>query len=349
MPYSLTTLTSRNEFSLSQLDFASILSFYNAINACHTYSTKANFQKAKQVLKMQNLNFVNLIQAGMISTGILGGLLLWLTKTSEFKGISALLFCSPAFIMLFGPVTYLAAKLLIDKKLDRVQWLHLVPVIPFLMLTSYTYAIIGIGTLWRLAYALLTILMLLKYKRTLDEERSDSDDFSLNWLVWVIALTSVFNIIDLVRLNVQPFIPYGLNVFGQGINSAVWLIATTIIIIKFQMLKQIPQSIDNASDTDVQSNAIANSTSTNEAYHSIFQELDKLITSNQWFLQSRLTLSDISNLTGLQTRDISRSIIATEAGFSSKASFNKVFSKYQESHLPSINLPTRYKIKILAI
>lgn len=393
MPYSLTTLTSRNEFSLSQLDFASTLNFYNAINACHTYSTTANFQKAKQVLKMQNLNFVNLIQAGMISTGILGGLLLWLTKTNEFKGISALLFCialasfvnileesgltreiyliSPVFIMLFGPVTYLAAKLLIDKKLGRVQWLHLVPVIPFLMLTSYTYAIIGIGTLWRLAYALLTILMLLKYKRTLDEERSDSDDFSLNWLVWVIAVTSVFNIIDLVRLNVQPFIPYGLNVFGQGINSAVWLIATTIIIIKFQMLKQIPQSLDNASDTDVQSNAIANSTSTNEAYHSIFQELDKLITSNQWFLQSRLTLSDISNLTGLQTRDISRSInvitgksfneyinnyrveyvcallkskaqkslsdIAAEAGFSSKASFNKVFKQI------SGVTPTEYK------
>ena len=393
MPYSLTTLTSRNEFNLSELDFASTLNFYNAINACHTYSTKVNFQKAKQVLKMQNLNFVNLIQAGMISTGILGGLLLWLTKTSEFKGISALLFCialasfvnileesgltreiyliSPVFIMLFGPVTYLAAKLLIDKKLDRVQWLHLVPVIPFLMLTSYTYAIIGIGTLWRLAYALLTILMLLKYKRILDEERSDSDDFSLNWLVWVIALTSVFNIIDLVRLNVQPFIPYGLNVFGQGINSAVWLIATTVIIIKFQMLKQIPQSLDNASDTDVQSSAIANSTSTNEAYKSIFQELDKLITSNQWFLQSRLTLSDISNLTGLQTRDISRSInviteksfneyinnyrveyvcallkskaqkslsdIAAEAGFSSKASFNKVFKQI------SGVTPTEYK------
>ncbi len=393
MPYSLTTLTSRNEFNLSELDFASTLNFYNAINACHTYSTKVNFQKAKQVLKMQNLNFVNLIQAGMISTGILGGLLLWLTKTSEFKGISALLFCialasfvnileesgltreiyliSPVFIMLFGPVTYLAAKLFIDKKLDRVQWLHLLPVIPFLMLTSYTYAIIGIGTLWRLAYALLTILMLLKCKRILDEERSDSDDFSLNWLVWVIALTSVFNIIDLVRLNVQPFIPYGLNVFGQGINSAVWLIATTVIIIKFQKLKQIPQSLDNASDTDVQSSAIANSTSTNEAYKSIFQELDKLITSNQWFLQSRLTLSDISNLTGLQTRDISRSInvitgksfneyinnyrveyvcallkskaqkslsdIAAEAGFSSKASFNKVFKQI------SGVTPTEYK------
>ena len=336
---------------------------------------------------MQNLNFVNLIQAGMISTGILGGLLLWLTKTKEYRGISAFLFCialaafvnlleesgltrqiyliSPVFIMLFGPVTYLAAKLLIDKKLAKNQFWHLLPIIPFLLFTSHTYAVIGIGTLWRLAYALLTILMLWKYKRTLDEERSDSDDFSLNWLVWILAVISVFNIIDLVRLNVQQSIPYELNVLGQGINNAVWLITTIIIIIKFQVLKQTPQSVDNSSDTG------ANLNTTNEAYNSIFQELDKLITSNQWFLKSRLTLSDISNLTGLQTRDISRSInvvteksfneyinnyrvdfvctllrkntnkslsdIAAEAGFSSKASFNKVFKQI------SGVTPTEYK------
>ena len=87
---------------------------------------------------MENLNFVNLIQAGMVTAGTLGGLLLWQTKTKKFRGISALLLCialaacinileesgltrgiyliSPVFIMLFGPLTYLAAKLLINKK-----------------------------------------------------------------------------------------------------------------------------------------------------------------------------------------------------------------------------------------
>lgn len=366
------------------------MNFYNHLNACHNYSTKGNFQIAKQVLKMENLNFVNLIQAGMISTGILGGLLLWLTKAKEFRGISVLMFCvalaacvnileesgltrqiyliSPVFIMLFGPLTYLAAKLLIDKTLTKVQFLHLLPIIPFLLFTSYTYAVIGIGTVWRLAYALLTILMLLKYKRSLDEERSDSDDFSLNWLVWILAAISVFNIIDLVRLNIQLFIPYELNVLGQGINNAVWLIITTIIIIKLQLLKQVPKNVDNLFVNDSQVNP------TDETYNSIFQELDKLITSNQWFLISRLTLSDISTLTGLQTRDISRSInvvteksfneyinnyrvdfvctlleqntkksladIAADAGFSSKASFNKVFKKI------SGVTPTEYKSRI---
>lgn len=326
---------------------------------------------------MENLNFVNLIQAGMTAIGILGGLLLWLSKTKEFRGISVLLFCialsacinileesgltreiyliSPVFIVLFGPVIYLAAKLLIDKKLAKNQLWHLLPFIPFLLFTSYTNVVIGLGTVWRLAYALLTILMLLKYKRSMDEERSDSDDFSLNWLVWILAVTSVFNIIDLIRLNVQIAIPYELNVIGQGINNSVWLIAAMIIIIKLQLLKQIPKYVEKPDLVD------KNSVSTDDNYHSIFKELDGLLTSNQWFLKPRLTLSDISNLTGLQTRDISRAInlatkksfneyinnyrvqfvctalknntqkslsdIAFESGFSSKASFNKVFKQ----------------------
>lgn len=340
-----------------------------------------------KVTKMENLNVVNLIQAGMISAGVLGGLLLWQTKTKEFRGISALLFCialaacinileesgitrdiyliSPVFIMLFGPVTYLAAKLLIDKKLEKIQWCHLLPIIPFLLFTSYTYAVIGIGTVWRLAYALLTILMLIKYKRSLDEQRSDSDDFSLNWFVWLLIITSAFNMIDLIRLNAQQSISHELNVLGQGINNTVWLIVIIFIIIKLQIRKQIPENLDSSNVTSTPLN------SADEAYHSIFQELDNLVTSNQWFLKSRITLSDISDLTGLQTRDISRSIniitgksfneyinnyrvdfvctllrsntqkslsdISAEAGFSSKASFNKVFK--QVSGLT----PTEYK------
>lgn len=336
---------------------------------------------------MEHLNFVNLIQSGIIATGILGGLLLWLTKTKEFKGIAILFFTialasciniveesgltrdiyliSPIFIMLFGPMTYLAAKLLINKTLDRSQWWHLFPVIPLLFFTPYTYFVIGIGTGWRLAYALLTIMMLLKYKRSLDEERSDSDDFSLNWLVWILAVTTVFNFIDLVRLNFQQVIPYELNILGQGINNAIWLVVTMIIIIKLQSQKKIPQNVEKLAVAETINQ------STEEDYSSLFEELDKLITSNQWFLKPRLTLSDVSDFTGLQTRDISRAInvvadksfneyvnsfrvkyvctilrkdtkkslvdIAADAGFSSKASFNKVFKEM------SGVTPTEYK------
>ena len=329
---------------------------------------------------MEHLNVVNLIQAGIAATGILGFLLLWMTKSEEFRGIAVLLFSvafsacinileesgltrdfyliSPIFIMLFGPLTYLAAKLLIEKKLAVQQYWHLFPVLPFLLFTSYTYAIIGLGTAWRLMYATLTILMLLKYKRSLDEARSDADDFSLSWLIWVLIVTAFFNLIDLVRLNFQYMIAHDHNVIGQGINNLVWLVAIMVIIIKLQVQKRLPQNIEEPA-VEKETNRPTKNDANDDDYHSIFTELDKLIIANKWFLQSRLTLQDISLLTGLQTRDISRAInlitkksfneyinnyrveyvcvalskehnksltdIYLDAGFSSKASFNKVF------------------------
>lgn len=324
---------------------------------------------------MEHLNFVSLIHAGSITTGILGGLLLWLTKTKEFNGIALLLFLvafsavinlveesgltrelhliSPIFIMLFGPASYLAAKLLIDKNLDKTQLWHLLPVIPFLLLTSYTATIIALGTLWRLVYAALTIKMLISYKRALNEQRSDADDYSLHWLVWVLGTTAIINVFDLIRLNFQYAIPVEINLLGQGIQNTVWLVATMIIIVKLVAQEKMPKNIGEVSLSN------KNNNSQNDDYRSIFDELDMLIKTNQWFLKPRVTLGDIAHLTGLQTRDISRAInvvtdksfneyvncyrvefvcellasdnekslseIFADAGFSSKASFNKVF------------------------
>lgn len=338
---------------------------------------------------MEHLNFVNLIQAGITATGILGGLLLWLTKTREFRGLAILLvliaaaacinileesgltrdiyLISPVFILLFGPVTYLAAKLLIDKTLAKTQLWHLFPAILIILFTSHIQAVIAIGTVWRLVYAFLTMLMILKYKGSLDEQRSDSDDFSLNWLIWVLVVTALFNVIDLVRLNFQQSISHELNVLGQGFNNTVWLVVAMIIIIKLQTQKRVPLNNEKMKEVD------ANRKVDEEDYSSIFKELDNLVISNQWFLKPRLTLNDVSQLTGLQTRDISRSInlvtdksfneyvnhyrvdfvcttllantkktltdIAADAGFSSKASFNKVFK--QETGVT----PTDYKFQ----
>lgn len=339
---------------------------------------------------MIHLNFVNLLQAGTIATGVLGALLLWLTKPKEFRGIALLLaliafaacinileesgltrdlyLISPIFILLFGPVIYLASKLLIDKQLAKTQLWHLFPVIPLLLFTSHVQMLIGLGTVWRLGYAVLTMFMLLQFKRALDEQRSDSDDFSLTWLIWLLAITAVFNLIDLVRLNVQQTIPYELNVLGQGINNAVWLVAAMIIIIKLQAQKKIPSPIKSANQADL------NSPTAQNDYRSIFAELDRLFTSNQWYLKPRLTLNDVSKSTGLQTREISRAInlvseqsfneyvnryrvdavcttlttnkqtsltdIAADAGFSSKASFNKVFKQIKGV------TPSEYKANI---
>ena len=348
---------------------------------------------------MVTLNVINLIQAGIVATGVLGCMVLW--RVAAFRGLSGLLvlialaavinileetgvtrdiyLISPVFILLFGPATYLAAKLAIEKRMNTVHLWHLFPVLPLLFFTSHVHMVIAIGTLWRVVYTVLTARLLLLYKRRLDAERSDSDEFSLQWLVWLLVLLTGFNLIDLVRLNIQPLISAQLNLLGQGVNNLVWLLACGVMVLQFTRLSGLPNSNPNPNPN---SNSISNHGAHREvkpreenahdsgqslnkndesinAFRAIFEELHELMQKNKWYLTPRLTLSDVSDLTGLQTRDISRAInlhanqsfndyinafrvqavcdslktmpqtsltdIALQAGFSSKASFNKVF------------------------
>lgn len=324
---------------------------------------------------MDSLNFVNLIQAATVGVSILASLLLW--RKGTFDGIALLLgliafatlvnlleetgitrdiyIISPIFILLFGPAGYLASKHLTNEKLTKRDWVHILPAAPLLLFSPHVSIVIAIGTIWRLIYAYFTATLLTKYKRTLDEERSDSEEFSFNWLVWVIVVMALFNLIDLIRLNSQPYISYELNIIGQGINNSVWLLAVMIIAIKLIEQKS-PPTLAQAKNEKISKEPAP------ENYLSTFAELDKLIIINQWFLKPRLTLTDVSELSGLQTRDISRAIntvankpfneyineyrikhicqaldagshltltrLYTDAGFSSKASFNKVFKDY---------------------
>jgi len=338
---------------------------------------------------MDSLNFVNLIQAATVGISILGGLLLW--RQSPFVEVALLLFLiafasavnifeetgitrdiyllSPVFIMLFGPASYLAAKHITNQTLRTSDWMHLLPVAPVLLFTSHVAVVIVIGTVWRVVYAYFTATLLIKYKQALDEKRSDSDDFSLNWLVWVLVATALFNLVDLARLNSQQFLPYELNLIGQAVNNMVWLVVAMLITIKLIDQKALTKP-HQVTLTDVHSEAKP----VPENYCSTFNELDKLITNNQWFLTPRLTLSDVSELSGLQPRDISRAIntvanksfneyineyrilhirqaldaqspqsltrLYTDAGFSSKASFNKVFKEYTGK------TPSEYKAQV---
>lgn len=324
---------------------------------------------------MESLNLVNLIQSGTVTVGALGLFLLW--RTREFRGI-ALLLCliafaslinileetgltrewhliSPVFIMLFGPATFLAAKFAITNHLTKRDFWHLFPVLPLVFFTSYIHIVIALGTVWRLIYTYLTAVILFKYKKQMDQQRSDSDEYSLNWLVWLLVVTAMFNLIDLIRLNMQPMLSYEINVFGQGINNFVWLIASMIIIYQFSRLDGLPKN----GDTSIETND--NEQHVKSEYQAIFDELDRLIVKHHWYLTPRLTLANMSELTGMQTRDISRAInlhasksfndyinqfrvqafcdklkanseesltnLAFDAGFSSKASFNKVFKQ----------------------
>lgn len=337
---------------------------------------------------MEKLTVINLIQAGIVGVSILGGLQLWRSKA--FRGVSIVIWLialgsivnlleetgvtrhiylvSPVFIMLFGPAIYLSVKYLIHKTIQPLEWLHILPVVVALSFTHHVKAVIAIGTLWRIGYSLFTVQKLLEFKRYLDEAHSDSDDYSLRWFVWLVVVMTVTTVIDLTRLNMQHALSLEVNLIGQGFQNLVIFGCVIVITLAFSTFDYFPSQ-----QAQLASHQIDNSNSTNEQndYQAIFEELEKLITKQQWYLKPRVSLLELSEFTGLPTRDISRAINLTakqsfneyinrfrvdhvcqliqrhpkrsitdvfhEAGFSSKATFNKVFKEYTGS------TPTEFK------
>lgn len=327
-------------------------------------------------------SFVNLIQSATVSVCILGAILLW--RHCSFRGIALLLLLvalssvintleetgitrdiyliSPVFIMLFGPASYLATRHLIGSKVQVKEFIHFLPVLPVLFFTAHVQVVIAIGTFWRLIYAVLTARVLLIYKNKLDEQRSDADEFSFIWLLWVVVITTAFNLIDLVRLNTQQWLSPDINALGQAVNNGLWLVVITLTVLKLSEQKKPPQSLQGKFEDSTSSGDHA------EDYRGIYQELQSLLKQQRWYLQARLTLTELSQLSGFQARDISRAInllagksfneyinqfrieevcklldsddsrpvlqIAIDSGFSSKAAFNKVF-KEQMGQTPS--------------
>lgn len=325
---------------------------------------------------MYSLNLINLVQAGSITVAVLGGILLW--RTPDFRGVTMLFalitvasatnileesgvtrdiyIISPIFILLVGPITYLAILRLTKRKITTLHYTHLLPAIIALPFTTHVQMIIGVGTLFRIIYSVLSGWVLFKYKQAMDEERSDSDDFSFNWLIWLVVVMTAVNFVDLVRLNVQPLLPPAINLLGQGFNNVMWLFATMFIVVKLLEQGKAPKKHTNSVASKLQTPAA------NEfEYQPIFSQLENDIKDKKWYLTQRLTLNDLSELSGLQARDISRAInliakcsfndyinglrvdyvcakiressklsftdIALASGFSSKAAFNQSFKK----------------------
>lgn len=322
-----------------------------------------------------SLEAISLINAGIFAVSIQGSALLWRKQGHKGIGLFMLLTTfaatmnivesyqlyfsifniTPVFQLLFGPALYLACTGLTRKEFSALDCLHFLPALISLAFTSYIQAIIALGTLSRIGYSVLTAHKLNSYKKSLDSERSDSDEYSFQWMIWTILLTALFNLFDIIRLNLQPYITSEVNLFGQAFNNSLWLVVIIFITYKLSTQEHSPAITNKMIDT-------SQAKEDPEQYSAIYIAVDNQVKSQQLFRIERLTLSQLSGDLGLQQRDVSRAInlnanktfngyinglrvdyvcnllrsgvqqsvtdLAFEAGFSSKAVFNRSFKEF---------------------
>lgn len=273
---------------------------------------------------------------------------------------------TPVFILGLGPAVYLAIRSVLGETIDSRHLLHFVPMFIALPFTGEPQWIILIGTFSRCMYGVATLKKLYNLRERLAAWRSDAEDLSFNALFWWTLVMSTFSVLDLVRLNFQMALGYSLNVLGQGIST---LIAIAFFAVLLKQLVQNKSSIISLIDGYQQNHSAHNTGEStleltsdakqSDEYLAIYGHLVKQIVEEQWFKKQGLTLHQLSELTGLQSRDISRAInihaqtnfnefinqhrvnyvieriventgtpllsIAMDAGFGSKTTFNNMF------------------------
>jgi AraC-like DNA-binding protein len=327
---------------------------------------------------MLSLNWVNLVQVSGLTLLMFGVYLLkgyrhyrfvmamfWFVLCLIVINIAEEVFntrdwylISPIFIVGYGPMVYLVACSLVHQSIDWKKGLHFLPMLVSVLFTHYPQWVIGIGTLLQVIYSFLTFRLVFAFNKNLFNSRSDSDDLSLTWFAWLISVSTCVHIIDLVRLNLQPYISLGINLSGQLLSTAAGVFIFAILLKKLLRYNEGTMSLIRQKET---AEPVSHNESQQDDFSSIFEHVDSHIRSQHLYREPRLSLTDLSHRTGLQSRDISRAInlkgrvnfndyinqfrvddvkkamlstptvslleLAMAAGFNSKTSFNQTFKR----------------------
>lgn len=301
---------------------------------------------------------------------------------------------SPVYLLGIGPLFYLSVVSLTQNKNHPRYLVHLFPMFLALPFTVYPQWVIAMGSLWFVAYGWLTYHAASRFEQRIRAENSNAESLSLHSFMNLVVVVAIIYILDFVRLNTQPIIGPFWNNLGQLLaNIAIYLGLAWFVkkllqsnddIVAYQQEVFDPSSYQSNNQNDNKSNDLAQTDplkqkdafeqSRDEApqfhnlsaedpgqYESIFQFLEQQIVEQQLFTQPRLSLAQLAQITGLQTRDISRAInlcaelnfndyinqhrvnavkveltenqsaslleIGLRNGFNSKTSFNNVFKR----------------------
>lgn len=326
---------------------------------------------------------VNIIQAIFVFQSVFGGLLLWQQK--RYRGLVFLLLLvainslfnlleevgnsrniylvTPVFLLGKGALFYLFVYRLVypDKNFVGKQLWHVAPMLVALPFTQWPQFIIALGSLSQIIYAYFTIRLVYRYRHASFATRSDAETLQIGWVIKVLVAFLVIGLIDLIRLNLQPYIPLSFNLGGQLFDNLVSLFLVSYLIYKAAQRPGLYNEMDHF-EQGQEANA-EKTTKNSSIVQQIFNNLEEIIKTNTLHQQPRLSLNDLADETGLNQKDISQAInqiagisfcdyinrlrvaevkkrlqksfdnkyslldIAFEAGFNSKSSFNAVFKR----------------------
>ncbi len=286
----------------------------------------------------------------------LGGLFNLLEELDITRDIHLI---TPVFLLAKGPAFYIFTRnLLLNQGLEQRQLMHFLPSLVALPFTGWPQIIIAIATVSQAGYTLALFKVAARYHSAGAASQSDSNLFNISWINFAFASILLIGVFDIVRLNLQPYIPVQANLTGQFITTFLGLFIYSYLIVKL-----IKQQTWLADVTNIEQQ-LAGGSSDIQLETALFQQIHAQILSKQLYKIPRLSLRQVAEALQLVERDVSRAInlgsgnnfndyinqlrieaikpellqaqnrsildIAMDNGFNSKSSFNQVFKQQMQ-------------------
>lgn len=232
--------------------------------------------------------------------------MLMLFNLLEETGVSRhILMVTPVFSLLLGPVFYLLVRQLVFAK-AQLYWRdcsHAAFALLLLPLAGQVQLVLALGTVSQLGYLAVAARLLWCYQQTLRAERSDADRLGLQWLIWLLLALGSLALLDLIRLNLQPYLPY---IFRNQWYFGHQLLSFALIFLLVMRASRQQDFFDGLDTTTVATEHSA--AGTDPQAQAVFLQLADLIAQRQLYLQPRLAVADLAKLTGLGSKDVSWAI-----------------------------------------
>ncbi|KTF17910.1 helix-turn-helix domain-containing protein [Pseudoalteromonas sp. H105] len=271
---------------------------------------------------------------------------------------------TPVFTLVIGPMLYFFIRSLVNDvaMTPKQKSAHFVAALVTLPFTQYTQLIVAFGTLSQLLYLALSFRIITRYHNTANAVSSDADRYKLNWLLKALFIFAFVIVTDLIRMNLQTLTSDLIAMLWYLINEVIFMSLSCYL--GFKIIRR-PQLFDGMTsyETLVEHEDSGDKQKEHALAQSIFASIESHILHNAMFKKPRLTVTDVSQLTGISVKDISWAVnlgcnrnfcdyinslrimdvkkkllagesrnaslldIALASGFNSKSTFNAVFKK----------------------
>ncbi|RHW74942.1 AraC family transcriptional regulator [Colwellia sp. RSH04] len=271
---------------------------------------------------------------------------------------------TPVFTLVIGPMLYFFIRSLVNDvaMTTKQKIVHFVAALIALPFTHYVQLIVAFGTLSQLIYLAHSFRVIARYHKTANAVSSDADRYKLNWLLKALFIFAFVTIADLIRMNLQTFTSDFVAMLWYFINEVIFMSLSCYL--GFKIIRQPQLFVGMTSYEKLVEHEESGDNQEEQALaQRIFANIENHILQDAMFKKPRLTVTDISQSTGISVKDISWAInlgcnrnfcdyinslrimnvkkkllagdsrntslldIALASGFNSKSTFNAVFKK----------------------